>query len=186
MTTAVRTLSIVVVLNSWSFAGERAKDVEIPTALRDYVDRPDSAFAWELKSEQKTKSGRIYEVDLVSQEWQGITWSHSLYIYEPSKIQFPRHVLLFVTGGSNGRKPSRESIDLGFKLSNLCGARVAALHQVPNQPLLAGRKEDDLITETWLRFLKTGDPNWPLLFPMVKSAVKAAQSWRSAVTTPGR
>ncbi len=149
-------------------AGER-----VPSALFDYVSRPDPEFAWEIKDKRQLDGGLLYDVDLTSQKWQGIVWKHVLHVYEPKDVRYPRHVLLFITGGANDRRPGDDSLKTGFKLAELCGARVAMLHQVPNQPLLGDRKEDDLITETWLRYMETGDSSWPLLFPMVKSAVRA-------------
>lgn len=148
--------------------------------LDEYVKKPDPAYAWKSVETKETPLGRVAALELTSQVWQGITWTHSLRVYEAGKPARDDSVLLFITGGSTGNKPGADMEMLAFTLSKLAGARVALLSQVPNQPLLDGKKEDDLIAETFVNYLKTKDEEWPLLFPMVKSAVRAmdaVQAW---------
>jgi PhoPQ-activated pathogenicity-related protein len=148
--------------------------------LDEYVKKPDPAYTWQQIGNHTTAAGTINSLKLTSQVWQGITWSHDLRIYEPQEVAYPETVLLFITGGSSDSRPKDDDHKQAFALTRLCGARVAVLPQVPNQPLLDGKKEDELIAETFVRYLATHDENWPLLFPMVKSAVRAmdaVQAW---------
>ncbi len=148
--------------------------------LDAYLRRDDGAFKWSVTGRTSTPAGTISYVDLKSQVWQGIPWNHRLRIYEPSEPKTRDAVLLFITGGSHDSQPKPEDAVTGFTLARACGATVAVLPQVPNQPLLDGKTEDTLIAETFVRYLDTKDENWPLLFPMVKSAVRAmdaVQAW---------
>lgn len=137
--------------------------------LFSYLAKPDDSFAWELRSVEELAQGKVYDIHLVSQVWQGIKWEHQLQVYEPTNLAHPDVMALLITGGSAGQ----ESRTLGLMAANMAGTRVATLYHIPNQPLFGGLTEDALISYTWVRYLETGDEDWILLFPMTKSAVRA-------------
>lgn len=154
------------------------------TATREivkFLEQPEPAFAWRQVDQRTIRGTTIRHLKLTSQTWHDLTWQHDLLVYEPAKLVHADHMLLYITGGANGKDPSMD-VDTGIAVATACQARVAMLHQVPNQPLLGGKFEDDLITDTWLRYLDSGDTSWPLLFPMTKSAVKAMDALEQLAT----
>ena len=114
-------------------------------------------------------NGTIYDLHLVSQVWEGITWEHQLQVYLPKGVKPTATMFLWNQGGKAGAISTALGMDLARKMN----APVAFLFNIPNQPLLGGKKEDALIAETFVRYLQTKDESWPLLFPMVKSLVRA-------------
>jgi PhoPQ-activated pathogenicity-related protein len=137
--------------------------------LKSYVERPEPAFSWKLKEKIDHPLGTVYDLRLVSQTWQEITWEHQLQVYQPRDIAPTPTILLWNQGGNASQVTIAHGMELAFKTR----APVAFLYNIPNQPLFDGKKEDALIAETFVRYLKTKDENWPLLLPMVKSLVKA-------------
>lgn len=152
---------------------------EAESALRDYVQAPEPGFSWEVKETRRVSGLQVHDLLLVSQEWKTGPWTHQLRVMMPEDRASDELGLLFIAGGSNSDGRPRwagtnsDELRLLLRLAKRCRLPVAVVRQVPNQPLLNGRTEDQLISHTFKRYIDTRDASWPLLFPMVKSAVRA-------------
>ncbi len=200
MTTRLFLASLLLLLFSTTAPTARtelpAAPVDPGSVLADYVARPDDSFEWWQRSTSSVGNGSEYvELILTSQTWKGIPWHHQLYIIRPADVDADSpHALLMVDGGRwrdallqppEGSEPLPDNADLFIEIAEHLRAPVAVLRHVPHQPLFDGLTEDHLIAKTFASFLETGDPDWPLLLPMVKSAVRAmdaveafaAQEW---------
>lgn len=140
-----------------------------PTDLVDYVKKADTSFSWKLADKSETDAGTIYTFDLISQTWHDIKWDHKLQVFVPKGAKPQATMVLWNQGGT----PSPASNVLAMQLAEKTRAPVAFLFGVPKQPLFDGKREDALIAETFVKYLETKDGSWPLLFPMVKSVVRA-------------
>ena len=166
-------------LTGWFFVASFAQPSITPaTALDAYLHNGDPTWAWEVRDLYQTGNTQAYSIFFISQKWQHILWKHELIVFVPKKISYDG-ALLFITGGSLNdgipgfaKTDARESTIMA-NIADRNQAITAILRQTPNQPLFGGRTEDALISYTLHEFRKNGDYSLPLLFPMVKSAVKA-------------
>ncbi len=142
---------------------------EIPSELTDYVNRKDASYSWKLVKTEMNDAGTVYTLDMISQTWQDIQWDHQLQIYLAKGTKPQATMMLWNQGG----RPSTRSNILGVQLSQKLNAPIAFLFGIPKQPLFGGKTEDALIAETFVKYLETKDASWPLLFPMVKSLIRA-------------
>ncbi|GAB3666733.1 PhoPQ-activated pathogenicity-related family protein [Echinicola sediminis] len=147
-------------------------------ALENYLKSSDSDYQVELVEKVQGNALTQYELMLTSQKWKGLTWKHRLVLLAPEHIEFEQ-AMLYIGGGTlkNGEPQRRDRDNQVIKnLERLAienRALVAAVFQIPNQPIFDGKVEDEIISYTLHQYQETGDETWPLLFPMVKSAQKA-------------
>jgi PhoPQ-activated pathogenicity-related protein len=160
-----------------------------PAVLADYVQKDDKSFEWKLKGKTEVDGNVTYTLSLVSQTWHDVKWEHDLQVYVPKGSKPQATMVLWNQGGT----ASPQNAAFGMLLAQKVGAPIAFLYGVPKQPLYVDKStgkltttppnpandkegrlvEDALIAETFVRFLATQDATWPLLFPMVKSVVRA-------------
>jgi PhoPQ-activated pathogenicity-related protein len=170
----------VLIALAGSAPGRSAEAEQNP--LKAYVAKPDDSYQWVKRQEREVGGVQFVELTLTSQTWMGTTWKHQLFLARPAEFANAKQGLLLIWGGGwspeleqpvdekNGKLPTEATIIA--QVVRQLKAPVALLLQVPHQPI-EGRTEDDLIAHTFEQYLKTGDKEWPLLFPMVKSAVRA-------------
>ena len=165
----------------------------LDTALDRYIKKEDGQYKWQLVRVQEEFLYSGYEVFLTSQKWltdketSRPLWQHDVMIYMPKRlISNPGGTLtneadsaiMFVDGGSHESDSSfDDTIGMGAWFYNKI---IIEVRQVPNQPWYfkaddtpQDYKEDDLVSRSFELYLDTGNEEWPIYLPMVKSVVKA-------------
>ncbi len=163
------------------FAASSARTAEsAPAPLADYVAKPDASYRWVQKQTGRMLAAEYVELILTSQTWRDIVWKHQLFVIKPySAPKDVHHALLFISGGSwrdelesTATSSPPGDARLYVTLAEMLKTPVAVLLHVPHQPIFDGKREDAAIAYTFDEYLRTKDPEWPLLLPMVKSAVR--------------
>ncbi len=170
-----------------------ADPVPASDPLGAFVERPDAAYGYEVVERRPLDMADAYRIRLTSQVWDGRPWTHAVTLIIPHQRRSDGGGVLLITGGINpspgeedaadltgSNMPDRELAVLGVMAASL-GRPTVVLEQVPNQPLLGGLYEDEIIARTFAGYLR--DPEQPaeslLLFPMVKAAARAMDAARA-------
>jgi PhoPQ-activated pathogenicity-related protein len=142
--------------------------IAIGQELFDYV-RTNKDVAYNVVSEKISDNGtKMIHVLLKSQTWREFEWKHDVLIVIPPQVEFENTAVLLITGDFDPTR-AKEAEDFLW-IAEKFGIPLIVLGDVPNQPIF-GLREDDLIAHTFVQYGETGDPTWPLLFPMTTSAV---------------
>jgi len=173
------------------FSGTVAAEEAVSGALENYIAQQDDSFAWVRRRAGELPGGKYAELTLTSQTWRDIVWKHQLVVIKPDQAANHRQALILIAGGRwrdelaappedpNAPLP-REAQVLATLAGQLQSPVVLLLH-VPQQPIFDGLTEDAAISYTFEQYLRTGDPTWPLILPMVKSAVRAMDATQQFV-----
>lgn len=162
--------------------------------LDTYTAERDDSYAWKVvqtfagTGEREGMLG--FAIDLTSQTWRGEgevdypKWTHMMQVVVPDEVKHDTALMLVGGGQRQAGPPARLQEELWI-IAKATGTIVAAVPNVPNQPLTLpnaegeldtsgpGRFEDDLLAESWVIAKRTGDPSWVIHLAMVESVVAA-------------
>ncbi len=141
-----------------------AADAVSEPAWAAYVRDP-AGFQWKLNSKTVRPNGTTYcEVSLTSQVWQGATWTHPLQVLLPPKSAAPDTAVIFVNGVPGGS----ETLPQWVADTGVVCAVVGGIYQ----PCFGVGGGEQIATYSFKQYAATGDPNWVVMAPVVKSLVR--------------
>jgi PhoPQ-activated pathogenicity-related protein len=164
------------------------------TALDRYIAKPDPSYHWKLVATYPGQGQTTFVISLTSQTWRSTdevnkpVWTHWLTVVRPDKPR-PGTAFLFIGGGSFKDPPPKVASPRVAALAAGTNTVVAELSLVPNQPLAFadsskhGREEDDLVAYSRVKYIITGDEEWLVRLPMVKSGVRAMDCLQEFLAT---
>ena len=175
--------------------------------LKKFVQICDPYYDYELLRTASFPAFGIssYLLEMTSGMWRGSQelynaqpWKHYLTIIEPSIVLHDKAILL-ITGGSTGSEPDiTDQAEMVLPFVSATGTVAVLLKAVPNQPLqfideTKKRVEDGIIAYSYDKYMdgykaRQADITWPVLLPMVRSAVRAMDTVQKFVKEekPGR
>jgi PhoPQ-activated pathogenicity-related protein len=178
------------------------------TALDDYVtagrDDPNDPYTYSLYRTQNRTAYTAYFLEMISQQWRSAgevdrpLWTHEVIIVIPRfGLDSTDTAVLLIDGGSNGGTPTTDVADVEVvgAAAVAVGAVIAAVRQVPNQPLYftdengRGRKEDEILAYSLDKALNKDapdpDPEWAVHLAMTKAAVRAMDTVQAFAASKG-
>ena len=175
-------------------------DTQTSSALSDYVHAPDPSFAASTSDSGTSPDGtfKYYTVNMTSQTWQSLdvvnkpVWHNWVQFVVPTTANISSTALLMISGGSNTASMPTSPDSSMVAVALATNSVTVLLRGVPSEPLqfvdetpARSRSEDEIIAYTLDHYLDNigadGNETWPLLLPMVKSAVRAMDITQSLV-----
>jgi PhoPQ-activated pathogenicity-related protein len=164
------------------------------TALDTYVAAPDSSYTYSLNSTLTGTGYTDYVINMVSQTWtpspgDSQVWQHWLQIIVPTTVS-THTAVLNISGGTNSSTAPTSPDAQSLATATTLNAITVFLPTVPNEPVTFPAQgettpltEDQIVAYTFEQFLDGNGQDWPLLLPMVKSAVRAMDTTQSFVSS---
>jgi PhoPQ-activated pathogenicity-related protein len=157
------------------------------TLLKDFVQKEDDAFRFEIINVVEGDSWKEYIVKMVSQEWltsndvEETEWWHWVRIVVPNDVE-ESEALFFIGGGSHKSKAPASAEPALVQIALATKSIVADISNIPFQSLIfknddfGERYEDDIIAFGWRQFVENGakdqDAKWLAHLPMTKAVVR--------------